>query len=294
METTNKKFECYLPVFHGFYGSYWDDVNFEGEAEHYNLPQNFPFYDYFNYKAYQNELAKVFCNEVEKYMPDFISNVKYLELDSPKYYNFENDKIAIEVDININVVKQYIYDNKKAFEQYLSDHHKSRDGFISFYNHTFEEWIEYTNDFTDYTKEGYVCLTSILRFIAEQEQITDEIFYEAAYSVNVGEYYNNDFYKIVNLLESVQESKFVNVHLLSEYLSKKYNDIDFVLNINEVINQIIDFTRQNYQNNDVVNLALEQFNEQDYICIDEQIIDVLSIVESTINEIDNQTLKLEL
>lgn len=287
-------FSCYLPVFWGFYGSSFEDIDFYGESEQYNLPKNFPFYEYLNYNEYYEALAIKFVDAVQNELSEFIISAEFKDIDSPKYYNFENDKIAVTVEINRKKIKRYIYENLESFEQFLIENHKSRDGFCSFYSHTFEDWKKYTCNFTDYSKEGYVCLTSILRFIAEQEQITEECLYEASYEVHFSEYYNEDFYELIKLMESVNKNEFINTDKATEFLSKKYNDIDDIKGLNDLINEIIAFTQENYKSNDVLSLVTNKYNEQDYNIIYEEIISVEAIVESTVNKINNNTLKLEL
>jgi len=290
----NNRFSCYLPVFWGFYGSNWDEPDFCGEAEHYGLPENFPFYDYINYSDYHNALSTKFVQAVQSEMSEFILDATFLDLDSPKYYNFENDKISVNVTIDNKKIKKYIYENLESFEEYLKQHHKSRDGFCSFYSHTFEDWKKYTANFTDYTKEGYVCLTSILRFIAEQEQITEECLCEASYEVSVSEFYNEEFNELINLMGTIDKNEFINTDKATEFLSKKYNDIDDIKGLNDTINNIIEVTRNNYLKSDVLTLVQEQFNEDTHNVIFEEIINVEAIVEATIKKIESNNLKLEL
>lgn len=287
-------FSCYLPVFWGFYGSHWEDIDFEGENEHYNLPKNFPFYEYLNYSAYHEALAIKFVDAVQSELSEFIVSAKFKDIDSPKYYNFENDKIAISVEINRKKIKKYIYENLKQFELFLVENHKSRDGFCSFYSHTFEDWKKYTCNFTDYSKEGYVCLTSILRFIAEQEQISEDCLYEASYEVHFSNYYNEDFDAIIELMNVTAKNEFINTDKANKYLCDKHNDKDEIKGLNDLINEIIAFTQENYKSNDVLSLVTDKYNEQDYNIIYEEIISVEAIVEATVNKINNNTLKLEL
>lgn len=290
----NNKFNCYLPVFWGFYGSIWEDIDFYGEAEHFGLPENFPFYDYLNYNEYHLALASKFVTAVQNELSEFILDATFLDIDSPKYYNFENDKIAINVTIDKKRIKKYIYENLDKFEQYLKDHHKSRDGFCSFYSHTFEDWKKYTANFTDYSKEGYVCLTSILRFIAEQEQITEECLYEVSYEVSYSEFYNEDFYELIKLMDATAQNEFINTEKATKFLSDKSNDIDEIKGLNELINEIIAFTQENYKSNNVLSLVINEFNEDTHNAIFEEIINVEAIVEATVNKIEANNLKLEL
>ena len=259
MKTSNiKTVGTYLPIFNGFYGSFWSDPDFSGEAEHYGLPENFPFYDYVNYSDYYDELSIQFCSIVENIseLKPFIKKVSFNLLDSPRYYNFTNDKIDCNITIDVDTIKEYIYTNKNAFERHLVRHHKSRDGFMSYYDHTFDGWMEYTKDFTNFDHDPYVILASILKFIANNEGIEEDVFYYET-DVYISNYYTNEFYEIV-------EGK---------------------------CNEVAPFIQENYlkMSNDELLEAIElKYEDSDYLKI------IIETAKETIKDIENHTLKLEL
>ena len=59
METINQPIETYLPIFNGFYGSQWQDPNFEGEAEYYGLPDKFDFSEFFTISEFFTMIFKI-------------------------------------------------------------------------------------------------------------------------------------------------------------------------------------------------------------------------------------------
>ena len=71
--------------------------------------------------------------EKELYSHDVVTNMDYVGMSSPRYYNYETDKVLIDVDYNfIALVKYCRHTNKDKFNQYLKDNYTSYDGFISF------------------------------------------------------------------------------------------------------------------------------------------------------------------
>ena len=81
--------KTYLPIFKGFYGSVWEDyLTADGEAEHYNLPEEFDFFNYLDYNKYHEELVKQFCQIAENHLYQFVEKIIFEKLVSPKYYNF--------------------------------------------------------------------------------------------------------------------------------------------------------------------------------------------------------------
>lgn len=194
---TATEIKTFLPVFNGFYNSFWEDyLNSDGEAEHYNLPDDFDFYQYVDYNKYFNHLSKQFCNILENELKEFVNSIEFEELISPKYYNFTNDSINCIIKPNVKVIKEYIYNNKDQYSKYLKVEFTSRSGFISYYSNDFEGWEELTDNFTNY--DNKFCLGSVLNFIAQNEGITEDCLIYGVIDTHISEFYTDDFYKLVD------------------------------------------------------------------------------------------------
>ena len=77
--------------------------------------------------------------EDELYSHDVITNMDYAGMHSPRYYNYDTDRVLIDVDYNfIALVKYCRHTNKDKFNQYLKDNYTSYDGFISFVENSVE------------------------------------------------------------------------------------------------------------------------------------------------------------
>lgn len=77
--------------------------------------------------------------ETELYSHDVITNMDYVSIHSPKFYNYETDKVLIDVDYNfIKLVKYCKHTNREKFNQYLKDKYTSYDGYISFVENSVE------------------------------------------------------------------------------------------------------------------------------------------------------------
>ena len=135
------KAKTFLPLFTGFYGSHWDEPCFDGEEEHYNLPSDKDFWEFVDWSAYHNHIAKGLCAEVHCLLSEYVKGIEFERISSPKYYNFENDAIHCEIDIEEFKIQTYLEDNRDAFADYLKERYTSRDGFISFYSNDVNEWI---------------------------------------------------------------------------------------------------------------------------------------------------------
>lgn len=158
------KVKTYLPLFSGFYGSHWDDPCFDGEEDIYNLPEGMYFEEFIDWTKYHEHIAKEMCNEVQYLLSDFVSDIEFEKISSPRYYNFENDSIHCEITFNKTKVKQYIKDNFEEFSKYIKNNYSSRDGFISYHSNNANDWMHTWNEHQ---------VGSILQFICENEQMEE-------------------------------------------------------------------------------------------------------------------------
>lgn len=89
-------------------------------------------YDFSEFKA---AAGKACINSLNNglYSDDVIVDMEYAGMHSPKYYNYDTDRVLIDVEYNfIALVKYCKYTNKEKFNQYLRDNFTSYDGYISF------------------------------------------------------------------------------------------------------------------------------------------------------------------
>ena len=89
--------------------------------------------------SYAVELLKDYCILFQE--NKIIKEMKYISLDSPRFYNYTTDKLNIEIDFNINKLKRFIKNNKTDFNLYLKDNFTSYDGFISFIENNYNDFM---------------------------------------------------------------------------------------------------------------------------------------------------------
>lgn len=92
---------------------------------------------------YATELLKDFCINDD----NIIKSMKYKTLYSPQYYNFDTDRLNIDIDVNLTKLKSYIKKNKSDFDLYLHENFTSYDGFMSFIENNYRDFIiQYQDD----------------------------------------------------------------------------------------------------------------------------------------------------
>ena len=152
-ETLNKT--RFLIDFGGFYHSIHSEL-IDDRIEYFEIDE-----DKVNYKETCNSYCIEFINSINDMLE---LNLKFIQIDSPKFYNYSTDKIEAEINENdFNKLKD-TYLNSSEFVDYVNENSKSYDGFISFYN-----------GFNEVIKEDEVLLQYMFDYILKE--YADEIEY---------------------------------------------------------------------------------------------------------------------
>ena len=164
------KLESTIP-FDGFYNSFisadidhqigqqieWDcDIYDLNESEEEILYNN---YLTVNTSYFYNQIAEDYTNfyidnlnaKLNYAYPDhgFTLNAKFSLLTSPREYNFETDRIFIDIEKNhaIDFIKYIIKNYKKELEEKIKERFTSRSGFWSHYKNGLDLW---TQDYSEW------------------------------------------------------------------------------------------------------------------------------------------------
>ena len=164
------KLESTIP-FDGFYESFIsDDIDhqigqqIEWDTDIYNLNVNEEKILWDNYLSvnrsyFYNQIAEDYTNfyiddlnaKLNYAYPDhgFTLNAKFSFLTSPREYNFETDRIFIDIerDHAIHFIKYIIKHYKKELEEKIKQRFTSRSGYWSYYKNTLDSW---TQDYSEW------------------------------------------------------------------------------------------------------------------------------------------------
>lgn len=89
------------------------------------------------HRAYAKEFAECFCEEVG------IRQARFESMDSPKFYNFETDRLFIELPLE--ETRRILRETSPAsLDLVAGERHTSRSGFISFYSPDWRTWGDVT------------------------------------------------------------------------------------------------------------------------------------------------------
>jgi hypothetical protein len=155
-ETLNKT--RFLIDFGGFYYSIHSD-EIDHRIESFEIDE-----DKVNYK----ETCNSYCIEFIESINDMLElNLKFIQIDSPKFYNFTTDKIEAEINENDFSKLKDTYLSNQEFIDYIDLNSKSYSGFISFYN-----------SFNEVIKEDEILLQYMFNYILKEyaDEIENYIF----------------------------------------------------------------------------------------------------------------------
>lgn len=192
------KQNTWLPIFTGYYNSFFDESDHIIELEasldideykhHYvdlfkaGVTHEFfaeHFWEYADFTKCFNEASRYICEGLlELDHSEIILDIKYEKTVSPKEYNFTNDSINCEIDYDAKKLKDYINSHMEEFKKYLKSKYTSYDGFSSSYSNDVDDWL----DFENYSEHE---LGSVLEFIIENNE--DEAELSLFYASNCSE-----------------------------------------------------------------------------------------------------------
>ena len=199
-----KNFEIQLPFFCGFYESplyncdtlYWETT--ENEMEYWrerfddetltadDLDIDFPRFTEECAKAYMD----VFFNNAD--CPGFIKSMEFSKIVSPSYYNFETDRLFVNVEFEEDwrdKVKTFMDENKEWLTERIKKDWSSCDGFFSFMDNTYEGWFnELQSDDAD---ERYIGVMIGYIMYCANEDIYDDLITDTLENFYISEYIFN-------------------------------------------------------------------------------------------------------
>jgi hypothetical protein len=145
--------------FGGFYGSAHEGLVESAVRMYFADDEGYIDWDNIDdWKSYYKNYINEYTRNLSEWLADehdVSIEFKKLSLDSPKYYNFETDKIVAEVtkrDVMRLLAK---FDKNIEFDTYLADATQSYDGYMSFY--TYDDAKANKNDIKVHYLLRYLC-----------------------------------------------------------------------------------------------------------------------------------------
>ena len=139
------KIETYCPLFPGFYNTVFEPCE-DNEIYSFNQEndKNLSYDDFkWDYDDYKERVASTFVESFESEFQEIMpAEIKYQSISSPAYYNFSNDSINIEVDLDFPRFMEIVNEKKEGIREYILVNYTSRDGFNSFHSNNVDVWCD--------------------------------------------------------------------------------------------------------------------------------------------------------
>ena len=165
------KYNIQLPFFPGFYESdlkncdtaYWalkEELEYYQKEYAYNNPEEQAIYAQlteddidFDDDRYEEDVRNAWVESFRGYLPEFVLSLENVEMTSPRYYNFETDRLWGDVELRddwVDVVRKFMEENSDWLRERIKDEWTSYDGFMSFMSNNFDDLSHDEDD--DYWK----------------------------------------------------------------------------------------------------------------------------------------------
>lgn len=154
------KYNIQLPFFPGFYESdlkncdtaYWalkEELEYYQKEYAYDNPEEQAIYAQlteddidFDDDRYEEDVRNAWVESFRGYLPEFVLSLENVEMTSPRYYNFETDRLWGDVELRddwMDVVREFMEENSDWLRERIKDEWTSYDGFMSFMSNNFDD-----------------------------------------------------------------------------------------------------------------------------------------------------------
>ena len=154
------KYNIQLPFFPGFYESdlknsdtaYWaikEELRYYQEEYAYDDPAEQAIYAQvteddldFDDDRYEEDIRNAWVDAFRDKRPDFVISIENVEMTSPRYYNFETDRLWADVELAddwMDTVREFMTNNADWLRERIKEDWTSYDGFMSFMSNNFDD-----------------------------------------------------------------------------------------------------------------------------------------------------------
>lgn len=154
------KFNIQLPFFPGFYESdlkncdtaYWalkEELEYYQREYAYDNPDEQAIYAQlteddidFDDDRYEEDVRNAWVEAFKWRTPDIVTEVSNVEMTSPRFYNFETDRLWADVELRddwMDAVREFMVENADWLRERIKEDWTSYDGFHSFMSNNFDD-----------------------------------------------------------------------------------------------------------------------------------------------------------
>lgn len=163
-----------IRLFNGCYDSIWDVREYDDDGQELEIEYNFEDLMKSIIQAYQEKEDDILYDLDIHFIKSIHFNGKY---DSPKYYNYSNDSINFDIEIDRpKLLKKLKELDNDEFKTYLNEHFTDYDGFISFTPNNYPEIMDSIQKGSNNIEQSISAVISYLAGEDERSTIQDGVY----------------------------------------------------------------------------------------------------------------------
>jgi hypothetical protein len=96
----------------------------------------------FDDDRYEEDVRNAWVESFRGRLPEFVLSLENVEMTSPRYYNFETDRLWGDVELRddwMDAVREFMVENADWLRERIKDEWTSYDGFMSFMSNNFDD-----------------------------------------------------------------------------------------------------------------------------------------------------------
>ena len=151
------KMNIELPFFPGFYESDLEN----GDTAYWAIKEELQYYQEecdtpckelteadldFNYEQYEEDVRNAWVDAWKDHAPEIVLSVEGVTMTSPRYYNFDTDRVYAIVELSDDwreKMRAFMKENAEWLKGRIHEDWTSYDGFCSFMSNDYEDWFDY-------------------------------------------------------------------------------------------------------------------------------------------------------
>ena len=193
------KMNIELPFFPGFYESDLEN----GDTAYWAIKEELQYYQEecdtpckelteadldFNYEQYEEDVRNAWVDAWKDHAPEIVLSVEGVTMTSPRYYNFDTDRVYAIVELSDDwreKMRAFMKENAEWLKGRIHEDWTSYDGFCSFMSNDYEDWFDYIFEEQD---ERYISTMIGYMMYRANKEIRNDLVMIALEDIYAGSY----------------------------------------------------------------------------------------------------------
>lgn len=172
------KIQTFLPAFKGFYGSNYESyIDNEVNQILDDTGKDYDCFDWqFDFEGLAKSVTELTTEYIKENLPGLILDINFVELISPKYYNYSNDKILVDIDFNLYSLLKTCKDSEELLKNNIKKDFTPSSGWLPYLSSEYEDWLNTLKNPESNLKDFEVMVPCVIEYLLDTEDFEYFIF----------------------------------------------------------------------------------------------------------------------